>query len=141
MQASIENALADFNITLKNKKDEHGAWLKNLHQQSNVPQIPLVTPTKPPWFNVTLDPNFKKPVNPYDTTASLPDHCIRQSPTHAQRHHYTSTHDNYVTPIPTTVQANPNMTSYELGLPPINHDQAIKRVKIQFTGLGDMFVF
>jgi hypothetical protein len=27
------------------------------------------------------------------------------------------------------------------GLPPLNHDAAIKRVKIQYTGFGDMFVF
>jgi hypothetical protein len=26
-------------------------------------------------------------------------------------------------------------------LPPVNHDYAIKRTKIQFTGLGDIFVF
>ena len=26
-------------------------------------------------------------------------------------------------------------------LPPLNHDHALKRAKIQFTGLGDMFVF
>lgn len=26
-------------------------------------------------------------------------------------------------------------------LPPLNHDAALKRAKIQYTGLGDMFVF
>lgn len=26
-------------------------------------------------------------------------------------------------------------------LPPVNHDQALKRVKVQFTGLGDVFIF
>jgi hypothetical protein len=29
----------------------------------------------------------------------------------------------------------------EGNLPPVNHDQAVKRAKIQFTGLGGMFIF
>ncbi len=36
------------------------------------------------------------------------------------------------------VQVNMNGTYY---IQPLNHDQAIKRAKIQFTGLGDIFVF
>jgi hypothetical protein len=26
-------------------------------------------------------------------------------------------------------------------IPPLSHDQALKRAKIQFTGLGDMLIF
>jgi len=40
--------------------------------------------------------------------------------------------------VPTMVQVNMNGTYY---IQPLNHDQTIKRAKIQFTGLGDIFVF
>lgn len=47
-------------------------------------------------------------------------------------------HNHAPQPIPTMVQVNRNTTG---DIPPLNHDQAIKRAKIQFTGLGDIFVF
>jgi len=54
-------------------------------------------------------------------------------------------------PIPHTVHLNSggdpyrnahiNNNSDPHDLPPVNHDAAIKRAKIQYTGLGDLFVF
>jgi hypothetical protein len=38
-------------------------------------------------------------------------------------------------PIPQTVNAMYN------NLPPVDHDQALKRAMIQFSGLGDIFAF
>jgi hypothetical protein len=49
--------------------------------------------------------------------------------------------------VPSSVQFHPktpycNQQMYMEGkLPPVNHDQAVKRAKIQFTGPGDMFIF
>jgi hypothetical protein len=41
--------------------------------------------------------------------------------------------------VPVTVKIDRQQQHHDL--PPLNHDQAIKRAKIQFTGQGDMFVF
>lgn len=47
------------------------------------------------------------------------------------------THNN-VSTIPVSVDVNVTPTQ---GIPPPNHDQAMKQAKIQCTGLGDIFVF
>jgi hypothetical protein len=69
-----------------------------------------------------------------DTTSSLPGSIFRRSPTF--QHHHT------VHTIPRTVNLTANQGHYDAdGLPPVNHDAALKRAKIQFTGLGDTFFF
>jgi hypothetical protein len=60
-----------------------------------------------------------------------------------------STRGNTANPIPQTVNinyANPQMlapynSTDANGLPWLNHDAALKRAKVQFTGLGDIFIF
>ena len=44
-------------------------------------------------------------------------------------------------PIPHTVHLTTAGDQQGHGLPPVHHDAAIKRAKIQFTGLGELFVF
>lgn len=93
----------------------------------------------------TVDPNFRRSPNPFDSSTSLPDLNYRRSPTFMDRQQHNNNfyrqHDktSYPNNIPSTVHIDHYMDSTTL--PPVNHDQALKRAKIQFTGLGDMFVF
>jgi hypothetical protein len=48
---------------------------------------------------------------------------------------------NIPSPIPPGTHYQDNQSNSVHGLPPINHDAAITRVKIQYTGIGDMFFF
>jgi len=81
-------------------------------------------------------------------SSSLPPHMIGTevpiSTTQSTNGSYLRFHANQPTtrgyraashPIPHTVQTG------LVSLPPVNHDQALKRAKIQFSGLGDIFVF
>lgn len=91
--------------------------------------------------------------NPFESMASLPDRQYRRSPTFHEPYPTTLSqfavdYTPHLQSVPSSVQfiqpeQKPNMhhTYMEGQLPPVNHDQAVKRAKIQFTGLGDMFVF
>jgi hypothetical protein len=63
----------------------------------------------------------------------------------SQTQNYCSEQAQQTTPqIPHTVHVNPppgNTPVDMTPLPPVNHDAAVKRAKIQYTGLGDLFVF
>lgn len=103
------------------------------HGHGYIRPINAVSPTPAKRFaRVKINPNFRPSPNPYyipDTTASLPGNLNRGAPMRSQ-----PPMDN--TSVPTTVHA-----PSQYGLPPVNHDQALKRARIQFTGLGDIFVF
>jgi len=94
--------------------------------------LPTVSPGPAKRFtNARVNHNFKPSPNPYDipsSTASLPSGILRTSNNTASEQH------NDAISIPHMVQTS-------TPLPPVNHDQALKRAKIQFTGLGDIFVF
>jgi hypothetical protein len=73
--------------------------------------------------------------NPYDTPPpAQPNPTLSAIPpaTHHPPQFFDVQQD---APIPQTVRTGPQQ------LPPVNHDQALKRARIQFTGLGDIFVF
>jgi hypothetical protein len=120
-------------------------------EPSSVPK-----PHSPPYHqaarfsHINIDHNFKKSANPYDTS-SIPDTNMRRSP--PTLHSYSGinlrrspTFNNVAAvnkPVPETVHidSNTNHVTTQDHLPPVNHDHAIKRTRVQFTGLGDMFVF
>jgi hypothetical protein len=64
-----------------------------------------------------------------DYSTSLQNHSHGDTPQFAH---------NNVSTIPVSVDVNVTPTQ---GIPPLNHDPAMKWAKIQFTGLGDIFVF
>jgi len=130
--AAADDANKQMQILLEKKKKELDDFLSS--SQTNIPGNPSQheTSQKQPRFNVTLDPHFKKSPNPFDTMASLPNTNFRRSPNFTQ---YPPPQDQFCTTIPTTVHVD-----YDK-LPVVNHDQAMKRAKIIFTGLEDMFVF
>jgi hypothetical protein len=118
------------------------------HHMSTAPSVPAPAPMP----NLTLGPNAHAvapqphPVNtssiPIDpnTRVMVPDNA--QSTNHSAAGSYipyqpVPHHRDYVnnSTIPHTVQTGMHT------LPPVNHDQALKRAKIQFSGLGDIFVF
>jgi hypothetical protein len=121
MKQSLDTAQKEFEHFLSTQQKNAQ---NNIHQQE--------PSQKPPRFNVTLDPHFRKSPNPFDTTASLPNTSFRPALALSQ---FPPPQDQYCSAIPTTVHVE-----YDK-LPVVNHDQAMKRAKIQFTGLGDMFVF
>jgi hypothetical protein len=104
--------------------------------------------------NVKLDTTFRRSPNPFESSASLPGSTFRRSPT-ATFSNQNRTEDLNQPPyynsgmdIPSMVDLNKPTKFYcdppseaNAALPPLNHDHALKRAKIQFTGLGDMFVF
>jgi len=95
---------------------------KHHHVDSTTPREIQKTPM--PDSASTTRFSLRSSPNPYDT-ASPPDIPFRRSPTQ----------NGYDVSVPTTVHAGRHI------LPVVNHDQALKRTKIQFTGLGDVFVF
>jgi hypothetical protein len=106
-----------------------------LHTESR-PRLNSVspTPTKTRFAQEPHETTSRRPMNPADT-GSLPDtnrFRAQAMPSQDVRNHPNSTQR-----IPTTVHTRNLVTS----LPPVNHDQALKRAKIHFTGLGDIFVF
>jgi hypothetical protein len=95
------------------------------------------------WPNVKLDPTFRKSPNPFEfNMRPQPSDPTMQTNANYQPH---------VSSIPQSVDVNYGIhptSTYNgygqldpAGLPWLNHDAAIKRAKVQFTGLGDMFVF
>jgi len=162
-----ESMLHEFNITLQQKKDA----LAELQQHKSPPtqqDPPLHQPTliqSRRFPNVRpVSPFVRKP-NPYDTPNNTP--VVTNVTAHAtsghnptmdahtggpvhpvssnqsftglnNQHHrlgHHGTHQPDTSSIPHTVQTG------LVQLPPVNHDQALKRAKIQFSGLGDIFVF
>jgi hypothetical protein len=74
--------------------------------------------------------------NQFDSAASLPDHGKNFAPTTQVYNHDSKLNTNQ------HVQMSVNVhLPHKPEIPTLNHDQAIKRAKIQFTGLGDIFVF
>jgi hypothetical protein len=87
------------------------------------------------WKNAQLDPTFRKSPNPSEFhpqhTQSQPMHPSNIPQTvdvSFGAAHQNQPYANYAPHDPT-------------GLPWLNHDAALKHAKVQFTGLGDMFVF
>jgi hypothetical protein len=133
---SMEEHLQDFKAILAVEKAniiDPNATTGNIHQAPP----PTVSPTQAKRFaHVRVNPYFKPSPNPYDvpdSMTSLPGNVRQMSPDQAHPSLHQSM-DN--APVPSTVHAP---STY--GLPPVNHDQALKRARIQFTGLGDIFVF
>lgn len=153
----------------KNSLDAHAAATKQLiHQKQHLPPSVTPLPTKSSSFsNVQLDNNFQRSPNPYkvpSTTGSLPDHHNNPTTTVAPQADYNGRQTLYgsqhsTNSLPNQPQRPPNgghttrlddsmaipqtvdMTFNNNYLPPVNHDQALKHAKVQFTGLGDVFVF
>jgi len=146
LQQSVEETMEDFKANIASEVTR----MKHNINFSSSNQPPLKSNRFP---HVTLDSNFRRSPNPYDTTASLPDTTYHRSPPTFHDQSYTTNpfHTSHVTQPPTapsTVHVNhdmcnaPQLQSYaKHSLPQVNHEQALKRAKIQFTGLGDMFVF
>jgi hypothetical protein len=133
---SVEEHLQDFKATLAAEKVniiDPNAATGNIHQAPP----PTVSPAPAKRFaHVRVNPYFKPFPSPYnvpDSTTSLPGNVRQMSPDQAHPSLRRSM-DN--APVPSTVHA-PSTD----GLPPVNHDQALKHARIQFTGLGDIFVF
>jgi len=88
---------------------------------------------------------LRLPPNIFSNTKADFPHNSREPSHHLKE----SASANHPKPIPHTVNLthsptppakdDSNVQAYEL--PPVNHDAAIKRAKIQYTGLGEMFVF
>lgn len=152
----------------KNSLDAHAAVTKQLiNQKQHLPQSVTPLPTKSSRFsNVHLE-NFQRSPNPYEVpsaTGSLPDQQIHPTTTvapqtdyHWRQTLYGSQHSMHSLPnqpprpttsvhhnrpddskvIPQTVDMAFNINH----LTPVNHDQALKHPKVQFTGLGNVFIF
>jgi len=110
----------------------------------------------PRFSHINSDTNFKRSANPYDAQ-SVPDSNYQRSPTlgsYASQYHRSPTYhineDTMNQKHQSLPQSNPATVNIDVPtshspvidqLPQVNHDHAIKRTRIQFTGLGDMFVF
>jgi len=103
--------------------------IDGLPNQHNAPsgQIPSVPSTQ---SDQTIPPR-----STLHTQSAIPVHS--HSPPHVTVPHTV----NIPSPIPPGTHYQDNQSNSVHGLPPINHDAAITRVKIQYTGIGDMFVF
>jgi len=161
MQRSSEEYLNQFTRQLQQAIDVHGSVKGQSDAHSRVRghsmrdingsgREQLTTTVTPPhtstrFPDVHLDPRFHRLPNPYESSSSLPDYNNNRHVTAYGMQHNGSNngfraadkHNHAPQPIPTMVQVNRNTTG---DIPPLNHDQAIKRAKIQFTGLGDIFV-
>jgi hypothetical protein len=142
LQVCGEEYLGNFNQKLQLAMEAH------LHYKGQPVQT-ITPPHTSSWFpNVHLEPMPRWSPNLFDSSASLPDYNKARHVTPfssakngstkdfwtANAHHASQTAQM----VPTMVQVNMNGTYY---IQPLNHDQTIKRAKIQFTGLGDIFVF
>ena len=111
------------------------------YQQIN-PDIRNISPVSPAthtnrFAHGTTGGGFRRsPEHLETTTSSLPD-ASRFRNSNVSPQDVRNQPISKPQPLPTTVRTR---YSPQL-LPPINHDQALKRAKIQFTGLGDIFVF
>lgn len=163
----IKAALSDLQQLLQDLQDvkcQHPPVSTSSTTHPNVPQSPA-----PRWKNVTLDPTFRRSPNPFDAPQGNVNHTWRPSSNNTNdsqampprrtptfdnpndirnfRHNYKNPADHIggPSPIPHTVLvgsgAHYNALKEHPGLPPLNHDAALKRAKIQYTGIGDMFVF
>lgn len=146
MYDNSEHILHTFTSKLKQQIDDHQHMRNSPPTSSNI--YPVHTSSTSPRFpNVRLDGNFRRSPNPFDSSASVPDFSNRRhhsspfmKPSHEQPtdDRYKDRHSDSQR-IPMTVQVEHRQGHTDI--PPLNHDQALKRAKIQFTGLGDMFVF
>jgi hypothetical protein len=109
------------------------------------------------WSNTHTDtanttqftqPHDTSRMHPQATSAASSNPLHDQQPTSNKNFCSSGTHHQNHNSIPHTVhlppqsgtsKEYPSMDQYEL--PPVNHDAAIKCAKIQYTSLGDLFVF
>jgi len=137
-------AAAKVNLNTHNSLSGHGHSFRTTEYSTGPPNATTIptavspTPLKSRFSRGPPEPQYRRSPTAFDnTTHSLPD-------TRRFRAQNTSHQDVRQQPtpinIPTTVHATYNATGAP-GLPPVNHDQALKRGKIQFTGLGEIFVF
>jgi len=139
----LQQQVNEFLETIKEHRQQmEQTVIKQSQYQPINPDIRNISPVSPAthtnrFAHGTTGGGFRRsPEHLETTTSSLPDTSrFRNSNVSPQdvRNQPTSKPQ----PIPTTVctRYSPQL------LPPINHDQALKRAKIQFTGLGDIFVF
>ncbi len=150
MTATKEQLLTEF----QQKMEEHKALAEQtlLHHVS-----PPNKPTPSRFSNVKIDPNFRRPPNPYDNASVDPTFRCKSNTnpfdpnasfSDLNFHQPSPTPTASYTTIPSRTATNiasnrtiPNNVNLNSNLPPVNHDQAIKRAKIQFNGLNDVFVF
>jgi hypothetical protein len=119
-----------------------------LQQQTNVQVIPptATQPTNPTSTSGISHPRFN-PIGSVNGTAAIPQRSSSftyPDPTWVQQPYNIPTTVHVPSPVPPMHHYHDSRndpTHAHNGLPPLNHDAAIKRVKIQYTGIGDMFVF
>jgi hypothetical protein len=167
MQGDSKHLINAFHQQLETSKIDMETYLKNMHQHVPNTNPPMNPSTRFP--HVRVDPTFRRSPNPFDTANTGVDTTFRQSPQHFDmaslpdityhRSSHTFPHSrnehsvpialnteqvHQATPIPHFVDMPPSSVHSKgdiTGLPPLNHDHALKRAKVHFTGLGDMFVF
>jgi hypothetical protein len=139
MIQGIHNTTNDAHNTLT----EHSEHLLNTFTKEMQNHMPKQSqPVQPTNYIYNTSPSrfghtYRRSPTPFDSSNSLPDY-------NHNRHHQPSTytpdkHMNMKHHVPVTVNIDRQQQHHDL--PPLNHDQAVKRAKIQFTGQGDMFVF
>jgi hypothetical protein len=134
LHATTVTLIQDFNHRIAEQKDNiEKGFMKTLQDQrsangsvQNTAHTPK-TNSRFPFAQVNT--HFHRSPNPYETTNSLPD-------VHTKFASHTINTPQACEPVPQTIH-----TGFHHPLPIVNHDQALKRAKIQFTELGDIFVF
>jgi hypothetical protein len=139
-QKAMNETRDDTMKTLQKCIDEHF----NDHVQSLSQTAPTPTPISSHFPYVCLESTFRRSPNPYESLASVPD-TSKYVPKPVGRpygeHHATADGTTYfpaTTSLPKLVRVD---TMHTPLIPPVDHDQVIKRAKFQFTRLGDIFVF
>jgi hypothetical protein len=128
---TTEKMSAQLEHHLQQKCAEYEEYLARVHTHINthikeetstsIPQVMQKPSRFPP---VQLDPHFKRSPNPYESSASLPDYNYRRSPTVSQTNHAAQPQ---AINVPTTVHVDSQFVQPPMdGLPPVNHDYAIK---------------
>jgi hypothetical protein len=135
LSKAVGDQLQEFRATIAAEKANMSIAATYNTSDTNKPPIVLPAPAQC-FAHVRTNPNFCPTPNLYDVpdaTISLPGNIHQHaSSTLCNQKKITVDTDS----VPTTVQ-----TPLPYALPPVNHDQALKHVRIHFTGLGDIFVF
>ena len=109
-----------------------------------IAQIPYVSPR---FADAKINHNFRRLLNPYDRDMNtVHSHHFSQQNGHRPHFETNSVQEQQYRRSPPSVPQDQRkipcvveMNSHTL--PIVNHDQALKRAKIQYSGLGDTFVF
>lgn len=141
--------IPDPNPVTDQSQQHSGGTIPNMQPPQNVNSIQgTVTGNTTNLSHPHFKPIDGHNVNHPAINADMPPASFQQH----QPHNNIKGHSGTSCPVPQTVHVpspappqptyrDTNYTMGAPGLPPLNHDAAIKRVKIQYTGIGDMFVF